>query len=360
MDAVQTLNDFIAGEFEYPLPTPETEFHYIYPPRDNSVGCTVVGHGDGVATFTIAVAPQDMDEARDAAALAIARNMGLDPDKTDAVAQARLRMGADFEQRLGNMVRLNFFSVAIMRTGILPFMAPQFLASPLYEAGQVYSYQVRTRVRPVGELASYDPVQAELPVKPQVSDKEIDDRLNQLVGGDIPWDQADGSEGTGVASMRARVREQLEKESQGQWADAAMGICASELARRLTVEPPAEYVALLRNEMGNAYAANLVSSGVDWDAHVSQPDFDMEGFKAAMENQAAESLRRGMALDAYAQHEGVRLTEEDVLDAAGLMVTPGHEREALAGMLQTGQLAQLCEATLRIKANNRLLEASLA
>ena len=79
----------------------------------------------------------------------------------------------------------------------------------------------------------------------------------------------------------------------------------------------------------------------------------MNEFKQSMMANAELSLRRGMVLDCVAAHEGMALSEEDVLALLG-PVAPGTEAIAAQAMIDNGQLPQLVEVALRAKASDWL------
>ncbi len=356
MDATKVLQDYVKNDFEHPIPAAGDVVHLVYPPRLNSVGVTVKTDADGTALFTIVVPAAEMEEGLRDVGGALVRSLGGDPLLPGALEDARRRLGDEaYAARIGNMVRLYFLSVAMMRTGVFPFLSPTILASGPVRPGNDYLYQARMLLRPRAELSDYGPLAVTLPTRPAVSEHDVDDRLSGMMGGDVPWDEVTERPGSSYARTREQVRGRLADEREASWADAATKVCADRLAARLTSVPPTRHVELLRDEMANSYAQGLVDNGTDWDTYVRSADYDEESFKASMTQAALKSLREGMALDAMADHVGLWVTEAEVM-AAVTMMAPGHEREALRAMLQTAQLPQLCETTRRIKCGDYLRE----
>ena len=102
----------------------------------------------------------------------------------------------------------------------------------------------------------------------------------------------------------------------------------------------------MRDEMANRFAANVEAGGTTWQAYTADPSFDMERFKAQMTASALTALRRGLALDALAEHLGIEVTEADILAAVLPMSGPGQQQVAAQAMFDSGQLPQLCEVAL--------------
>ena len=122
---------------------------------------------------------------------------------------------------------------------------------------------------------------------------------------------------------------------------------------RLTSAPGERYIVPLAELMANQLAAQIERTGRNWDEFTSDPEFNMDEFKQNMMANAELSLRRGMALDCVVAHEGLTLSEEDVLALLG-PVAPGTESIAAQAMIDNGQLPQLVEVALRAKASDWL------
>lgn len=359
-NAQQILHDYLYEQPEHPIPYAGDVVHLVYPPKPGTIGIVVNTQPDDIATFTIAVPADLMAEAINDTCLALVRSSGGNATSAGTVEALREKMGVkEFDERVGNLTRLQFVSVSIMRTGILPFLAPRLLESGAYREGHDYSFQAQITLRPHAELTDYAPAKVELPTKPEVSDRDVNDRINQMMGGDIPWDEVhENGAGSNIAKMREEVRKQLEQEAENNWQNAASDACADAMASRLTKTPPSRHVELMRDAMANSYATNIVDQGQDWDEYIARPDFDLEEFKSHMTDLALSSLRRGMVYDAVADHYGIMVTEQEVRDAVSV-VARGHIDEAIDGMLRNCQLPQLLESTRRIKTGDTMVRMAL-
>lgn len=309
------LKRLINASPERPVPAAGDVARLSWAPGPDTVAVDLASEADGTALFTVHVPATLATNTLKNAMAALLRGMGIDPAQPGAAAQARTKMGdAAFGQQLGLMIRQPLFSLAVMRTQVLPFLAPQHVGLDLPLEGEDFTFQTRCLLRPRAELTSYEPVEVAVPADAKERDEQAAELLDR---------------------------------------------CADALATRLTAEPPAAYVDLLRNEMANRFAENVEREGTSWETYIAAPDFSMDAFKAQMTESARTSLRRGMALDALAEHLGVVVEESDLLAVAGQVAT-GYERVALDAMLNSGQLPQLCEVSRRGKAQEWLLTTAKA
>lgn len=344
-----TLHDLISLAPEHKVPYAGDVVRLDYDPARGPVGVRVESDALGFAVFTVTVPEDEAMRSMDLARRALVRSTGNDPDDPQSVSRARGRMGAmAFADGVNRFARQRMFSLAVMRTRILPFLAPQYLSADGPRPGHDYTFQVRVRLRPRARLTSYGPVEVVFPARPEVGEHDVDVRLSAMMGGDVRWDQVPDDARPAFDGLRARAREQLEAERETAWRGMLADACSDVLADRLAAAPDRRYVELLRDEMANRFAAGVEADGTPWDRYIAAPDFDMEGFRASMTRNAEEALRRGLALDAMADHENIQLDEDDVLAAVAL-VSQGRDREAAQAMLDGGQLPQLCEVARRAK-----------
>ena len=180
----------------------------------------------------------------------------------------------------------------------------------------------------VGTHAQIDQIQKRVPAK-------IDDA----------WVAQNMPEAQTLLGLRSRVRTLLEREAEAAYHDEMMSRTADELAKRLLDEPDERYVAKMRDELVAQFVENLQRSGIDYQQYIAQPGFDVEAWNRQMTEDAQAALRRGLALDALADHLDINLEEEDIAKVVAQMA-PGHEQEALQGLLDSGQMPKMCEVAL--------------
>lgn len=336
MDASSVLATCLQGEPEHPVPRLGERAHLVYPPKGDGLGVTVSTNPCGEATFTVAVP--------------MAETQALAVQARRVVAGTGHADGQEAEALVGEAVRRALLWAAVLRTGVFPFLAPTLLPVTPLDGGDTYAFQARVLLRPAAGLTDCGPVQVAVPEAAAVTEWDVHERISGLLGGEVPWSEVGAPRpGSAHGRMRDEVRGLLEREAQEGREAAFAEACVDELATRLDSVPPQRCVELLRDKMANDFACGVVDGGTSWEEYTNAPDFDLEGFKAEMTSAALLSLRRGMALDAYADHRGIALTEAEVRDAAE-SVAPGSGDEVLDGMFRSGQLPQLCESLRRAKA----------
>ena len=314
MEALAILRDYLYEEREHPVPVFGEVAHLVYPPKEGSVGAVLTSCVDGTATLTVVAPAQDVAKIASEAKRVVlypGAACGLGPEQIDGPRGL-----------VGEMVRKCMLGAAIMRTGAFPFLSPGMLPSGPIVPGQDYSFQVLMMLRPRASLSGFGQVTIATPPR---------------------------------ASREATARDKTDDEA---WSDAVLEACADALAARLETVPPARHVELLRNEMANNFAQSVENGGTPWDEYTARADYDEAEFMDAMTQAALKALRRGMALDAMADHLKLMPTEDEVLAALG-MVAPGRETEALDGVFKSGKLPQLCESTRRAKTCDHIARSAI-
>lgn len=435
------------------------EVELTYDPKPGSVGVTVSTTADGVAHLTVTAPAAEIAPTMAMAQSALLQSFGIAPNDTQSLEMVRETMGAPtFDAFIATFVQQHFFSQAMLRTSIMPFLDPDYLTSDAPVADQDYTFKVDTLLRPSFALSSYDPVKVELPEKQQITSKDVSAYLANMADELATWENdpsrdaviegdhvtlnldatADGKEfkpltgrhlpylvGSGVISpdfdgelvgmkprerrevsvsvalpneageityqvvqikaqideiqrkvpakiddawvaanmpeaqtllgLRSRIRTVLEREVDRAYHDQLMILCAEELAKRLEGDPDDRYVAKMRDELIAQFIGDLQRSGIDYQQYMSQPGFDAKAWEAQMAEEARKALRRGLALDSLADHLDIDLREEDIAQVVAQMA-PGHEQEALQGLLDSGQMPKMCEVALRMRANEWLVD----
>ena len=79
---------------------------------------------------------------------------------------------------------------------------------------------------------------------------------------------------------------------------------------------------------------------------------------AQMHARAVEILRQGLALDSYAVHEGIEVTDDDRWEALK-NIAPGKEDQARKMLEMNGRMYQLEEMALRAKTRRAVANAAI-
>ena len=350
-----TLGQLLAIRPEHEVPNPGDIVEYAYEKGDMPVTVTLTTDVAGIATFMVTADAAEMEYSLEAARKALVRSTGNDPEKPASLDRARATFGAQaFDQNVIYLAKQRLLCLAYMRTGILPFLLPDFPHNEVHTEGKDFTFLARVRLRPRGTVEDFSPIHFAFPAKPEVTDKDLDDFVGQMMGGLINMDAVPEEARPGMERLRGQAREACEKKRDAEWWGTLMDAAGEEFSNaRLTCAPGERYIVQLAELMANQLAAQVERSGRTWDNFTNDPEFDMNEFKQSMMANAKLSLRRGMALDCVAAHEGMTLSEEDVLALLG-PVAPGTEAIAAQAMIDNGQLPQLVEVALRAKASDWL------
>lgn len=175
---------------ESPAPAAGQETELSYDPKEGSVAVTLVTDATGMAHFTVVAPAADVDGVVSSARAALAASFGVRPDDAQGLDAIRQHMGeASFDAFLTTFVQQHFFSKALLRTGIMPFLDPDFLSFDPPAAGQDYTFKVDTLLRPSYELTSYDPVKVDLPEKTEVTSKDVTAYLDRMSEELATWEE---------------------------------------------------------------------------------------------------------------------------------------------------------------------------
>jgi hypothetical protein len=352
-----TLDQILSHTPEHPVPAAGDAVELDYAALPGSVAVQVVTGENGFGLMTVTVGSDVYDYSVGVSRRALVRMAGFDAEKPDGLAQATEKLGAEtFAHNLDVLVYQRLVALAELRTGILPFGAMhRASAFEPVDDGAAYRFRSRFALRPKGELSSYDPVEVAFPAKPEASEEQIDAILARAMGGQLSWDMVPEEARPGLERLRGMAREQADRENEMLWRNQVADVCAAALSTRLVEPVPERFVNALREDIANAFAANVEKSGTTWKDYTAQPEFDMEEFKAQMTQNARDSLAQGLALDLVAAHEGIRLDADDVYASVAPM-SQGHGAEAVQGLIENGQLPQVLEVALRAKTSGWVAE----
>ncbi len=114
-----------------------------------------------------------------------------------------------------------------------------------------------------------------------------------------------------------KLREQLAVSIEQQKADAISRIRENnalyELQKRLEGEPPASMEESTESDLLRTFFEQLQRSGITLDAYLEQQGITSDQFKKDVKAQASDTVRQNLALDAWARHNNITVTDEEVV-----------------------------------------------
>ncbi len=159
-----------------------------YDAKPGSVACKLATDATGMAHFTVTAPADDVAQAIEQAQTGLAATFGA-PADPETLKVIREQMGQEaFDSFITTFVQRHFFAQALLRTGVLPFLEPDHLTATVPQAGQDYTFEMQSLLRPSYELSSYDPVRVKLPEKQQVSSKDVSAYLDNMSNELATWE----------------------------------------------------------------------------------------------------------------------------------------------------------------------------
>ncbi len=262
---------------------------------------------------------------------------------------------------------------AIEQSGLHPICDPRgtFPAPPAQ--GEPLVFEVSMYPRPQIDLTSYDPVSIEVEA-PTVTEAEIDERVAEITAEavrngtlahnldgtpdaiDDAWVAAHiPDEGCNtVAALRGQLAAAGRQYKRQQFVQYQMSRATAEIAKRLEEDVAADLVDALRQSMLDELRDTLAAQHTTLDDFLAAQQMTRDALEVGAQNQARETLRQSVALDAVFRHEKLTVTDDD-RRAALAAIAPGHEDEAEAQMRETGYLFAIEESAERLKAGGWVL-----
>ena len=217
-----SLSQLLAIQPEHAVPGPgdivDVTYGRRYEGGELPLSVRVVTDVAGIATFTVTADAEEVAYSMQAARKALVRASGNDPDKPDSLGAARLAMGPQaFAENVVYFTKQRLMCLAYMRTGIMPFLAANYPVSDAPVEGRDFTFVARFRLRPRGVVEDFSPVCLAFPEKREVTDKDLDDFVGQMMGGSISMDSVPEEAKAGMARLRDQARQECESRRDDEW-----------------------------------------------------------------------------------------------------------------------------------------------
>ncbi len=165
------------------------EVELTYDPKPGSVGVSVYTIPDGTAHLTVTAPADDVATVMATARNALLASFGVAPGDERGLEAVVSSVGqASFDAFVANFVQQHFFGKAMLRTGIMPFLSPDYLTDDAPREGEDYVYELEVLMRPSYELTSYEPVKVKLPEKREVGSKDVTAYLDGMAEELSTWE----------------------------------------------------------------------------------------------------------------------------------------------------------------------------
>ena len=176
----------------------------------------------------------------------------------------------------------------------------------------------------------------------RAGEAQIDVEFAQLMGFDD------------VDALRVAIGEEITLDKRQRLPQLKEDRVVEAVADRLWLdEVSPEYVEQVYNELVNDFLGRLQSQGTTLDAFLRSRYITMDQFIADARQQAGERARQSLALDAFARHLGITVTEDELKEE---FEKAGRPVSTIELFRQDGQLPGIRDAIKRNKALNWLVE----
>ncbi len=170
-----------AGAPEQKAPQPGQTADLSYPPRQGTVAVELHTTPDLHAHLDITAPASLVRMAMDLGRTSLARAMGVDVRDLAAMQRVEQTLGADaYDVYITSFTQRQLYESAVRRTGLVPFLTPEYLTDDMPAPDADYSFSVDALMHPRIGLTSYDPVSVEFPKEEQISSADVTAYLKDL------------------------------------------------------------------------------------------------------------------------------------------------------------------------------------
>ena len=161
-----------------------------------------------------------------------------------------------------------------------------------------------------------------------------------------------------VADMRTRIAQSIEVQKEGYLPRLKENNCLQALMTRIEGEVPGALVEQQQANLLQEFFGQLQGAGMTLDGYLKMQNITSDQFKEDIKAQATDEVKSGLALVAWARHNNITATDEDVL---GEFVKAGvPEPEAMMEQWRKeGRLYLIREGVIRGKAVNNVMDCAV-
>ena len=154
--------------------------------------------------------------------------------------------------------------------------------------------------------------------------------------------------------LRRNVKDNIVRERQELEPRLKENACLYQLAARMNGEAPEQMCSDERRTLLTGFFQQLTQQGITFDAYLNQRGISNEEFQEDIKRQAKDVVSQNLALDAYARHFDVQVTEEEI--DREFAQSGADDVEALkADWVANGRIRMLRQSLRRANAVDKLM-----
>jgi trigger factor len=158
-----------------------------------------------------------------------------------------------------------------------------------------------------------------------------------------------------VDEFKNRIADSIRTRKQSELATLKEHLISEELASRLQGEPPSMLIAQTEQSVYRDFFTSLQRSGQTFDSFLANANTTPDVFREDIRKQAIEITAQALALDAFARHLALEITDDEVREEFESGGSDDAE-ELYQQWKDNGRLSEIREGLLRMKAARHLNE----
>lgn len=158
-----------------------------------------------------------------------------------------------------------------------------------------------------------------------------------------------------VDELKDELRSEIEAQLGGALPRMKEARALTALEKRLKGEVPEKVVEDQQQQLLQDFFTQLQYQGATLDAYLQQQGITIDQFRDDIKQQATDMVRQNLALDAYAKHAGIEVTDADILEEFK-QASEDRAEQLMKEWEENGQMFMIRQGVLRQKAAEKIVE----
>lgn len=215
-------------------------------------------------------------------------------------------------------------------------------------------------------LSDYDNVHIEMPLKPRMSEEDIDAQLFEYVasGGkklqsiadlDDAWVRANFDGLETVADVRQAIKDQYDREIEYEYSDIKFRNCCDALIERLEGDMPADVVERNVEAMRASNAERLQAMHITFEQFLREEHMTSDQYEDKLRAETLYQMKLNVALDLMAEVLGVQVGNHEITE----YLSAPNPQAFLDEIKEKGQVENARRAAKRVKVMRRVVDTAV-
>lgn len=335
---------------------------------------TKIEDNDGILTLRIDLTAKEVEEGFDKGLEVFVQQLGLANLEGDT-AREKIEKALEPDlarETIESAVMSYFIPFALTEERIIPLSSANVKAQTILAEKLPFTFTMQVLPKPRYTLSDYAPFEVKVPVKPEVSEEDIDAQIAMLAqevararavdAGEDPA-TATPSEVTdewcrealsdmgisSVAELRESFRKQAGNALRDQFEQFFMAAVMEKYSKLLQGEITDTMKNAVAEDLYQALVGQVEQQGKSMEYYLEEQELTEEEVRETLCGQAFAQLLQGFVLDAIYDHEDIKVEMPDLMKLLHSMA-PGGEEQYFNMMQETKRTFLLMEGAERAKA----------